>query len=226
MIRLKQTSQTHPSSYAAAIAQHAVLRNTYLLLSLTLLFSAGMAWVALATNAHVMPIAIYLIGFFGLYFLTLATRNSGWGILSTFALTGFLGYALGPIINIFLHRYANGEQIVMTALGTTGIIFLALSAYVLVSRKDFSYLGGFILIAALTAFVGGLVGVFFHLPLLQLIISGAFALISSAYILYTTSQIVNGGETNYVLATVSLYIALFNLFSSLLNIFGAFGGRN
>ena len=207
------------------LATHSVLRNTYFLLSLTLLFSAGMAAFAMAHNAQPFGLVLTLVGFFGLYYLTFALRNSAWGIVATFAFTGFLGYSLGPILNLYLHNFANGGQLIMTALGATGAIFLCLSAYVLVTRKDFSYLGGFLFAAIMVAFVVGIAGVLFHSPMLQLVISGAFALLSSGMILFYTSQIIQGGETNYILATVSLYVALFNLFTSLLSILGAFGGN-
>jgi modulator of FtsH protease len=201
-----------------------VLRNTYFLLSLTLLFSAGMATLSLLTNAAPMGPLVLIVGMFGLYFLTVSLRNSAWGILAIFAYTGFLGYTLGPILNFYIHSFTNGPQLIGAALGSTGLIFLGLSAYVLTTRKDFSYLGGFITAAAITAFIVGLGALFFHMPALQLIVAGAFAVIASAFILYTTSQIIHKGERNYIMATISLYVAIFNLFVSLLRIFGAFGG--
>lgn len=202
-----------------------VLRNTYFLLSLTLLFSAGTATYAFLTNAASMGPLVLIVGMFGLYFLTVWLRNSAWGILAIFAYTGFLGYTLGPVLNFYIHNFTNGPQIIGTALGSTGLIFLGLSAYVLTTRKDFSYLGGFITAAVIGAFIVSLGALFFNIPLLQLIISGAFAVISSAFILYTTSQIIHDGERNYIMATISLYIAIFNLFVSLLRIFGAFSGN-
>lgn len=207
------------------ILSHTVLRNTYFLLSLTLLFSALMAGTAIYTEAKPLGLIVLLVGMFGLYFLTASLRNSVWGIAAIFAYTGFMGYAIGPVINFYLHTYSNGSQIVMTALGLTGALFLGLSSYVLVSRKNFSYLGGFIAVAALAAFLLGIGGIVFHLPMLQLVISGAFAVISAAFILYTTSEIINGGETNYIMATISIYIAIFNLFTSLLRILGYFAGN-
>lgn len=209
----------------SVLATNQVLRNTYFLLSLTLLFSALTAGYAIISNAQPLGIFVLLIGMFGLYFLTVSLRNSGWGILAIFAYTGFMGYTLGPILNFYIHSFSNGSQIIMTALGATGLIFLSLSAYTLISRKDFSYLGGFIFVAAMAAFVLGLGSLFFHMPMLNLIISGAFAIISSAFILFTTSQIIEGGERNYIMATISLYIAIFNLFVSLLRILGSFSGN-
>ncbi len=211
-------------SKESILATNRVLRNTYFLLSLTLLFSAAMAAYAAYSNAKPFGFIILLVGMFGLYFLTVSLRNSAWGLLSIFAYTGFMGYAIGPMLNFYIHNFSNGGQLIATALGTTGLIFFSLSAYVLTTRKNFSYLGGFIAAMAITAFIGSLIGVFFHMPILQLLISGAFALISAGYILYLTSQIIHGGETNYIMATIGLYIAIFNLFVSLLRILGAFAG--
>lgn len=208
----------------SALAVNRVLRNTYFLLSLTLLFSAATAAYATLSNAPPIGFIGLLVGMFGLYFLTVWLRNSAWGILAIFAYTGFMGYTLGPILNFYIHNFSNGPQIIGTSLGATGLIFLGLSAYVLTTRKDFSYLGGFITVAIMTAFLVGLGAMFFNLPVLQLIVSGAFAIISSAFILYTTSQIINNGERNYIMATISLYIAIFNLFVSLLRILSFFGG--
>ncbi|PHQ80260.1 MAG: BAX inhibitor protein [Coxiella sp. (in: Bacteria)] len=202
-----------------------VLRNTYFLLSLTLLFSAGCAWYAMASNAAPLGIFILLIGMFGLYFLTIATRNSSWGLLSIMAYTGFMGYSIGPMLNFYIKTFSNGPQLIITALGATAVIFVGLSAYTLVSRKNFSYLGGAIAIGALLAFLVGIGAMLFHLPGLQLVVSGAFALISAGYILFTTSAIINGGERNYIMATIMLYVAIFNLFVSLLNILGALSGN-
>ncbi len=208
----------------SVLAVNRVLRNTYFLLSLTLLFSAGTAAYATLSNAAPIGFVGLLAGMFGLYFLTVWLRNSAWGILAIFAYTGFLGYTLGPILNFYIHNFSNGAQIIGTSLGATGLIFLGLSGYVLTTRKDFSYLGGFITVAIITAFLIGLGAMLFNLPVLQLIISGAFAIISSAFILYTTSQIIHNGERNYIMATISLYIAIFNLFVSLLRILSFFGG--
>ncbi len=212
-------------SQESALATNAVLRNTYFLLSLTLIFSACTAAYAMATNAAGPGMLVFFVGIFGLSFLTSALRNSAWGIVAAFAFTGFLGYTLGPMLNLFLHSFANGSQIIMTALGGTGVIFLALSAYVLTTRKDFSYMGGFLFAGVMVAFMAGIAGVLFNIPMLQLVVSAAFALLSSGLILFHTSQIIQGGERNYIMATISLYVALFNLFISLLNILGIFSGN-
>jgi modulator of FtsH protease len=212
------------SRQESILATHAVLRNTYLLLSLTLLFSAVTAGFTMAYNVAAPGVVLFLLGMFGLSYLVSALRNSPFGILAAFAFTGFMGYALGPILNMFLHSYANGSQIIMTALGGTGFIFLTLSAYVLTTRKDFSYLGGFLFAGVMIAFLTSIAAMLFHMPMLQVMISGVFALLSSGLILFHTSQIIHGGERNYIMATVSIYVALFNLFVSLLNILGVFSG--
>lgn len=208
-----------------SIEVNRVLRNTYFLLSLTLLFSAGAAWFAMSINAQPLNLFVLIVGMLGLSFLTMATRNSGWGILSIFLFTGFMGYSIGPILNLYIKGFTNGAEIVTTALGATGVIFIGLSAYTLVSRKNFSYLGGFISIGILIAFIAGVGAAIFQLPMLQLLVSGAFALFSAGYILFTTSAIIHGGERNYIMATITLYVAIFNLFVSLLNILSFFGGN-
>ncbi|MDF1796172.1 MAG: Bax inhibitor-1/YccA family protein [Coxiellaceae bacterium] len=208
----------------SVLTTNSVIRNTYLLLSLTLVFSAFTAWFSMSSNAQ-PGVGFILIGYFGLMFAVNALRKSAWGILAIFAFTGFLGYTLGPILNSYIHNFSNGSEIIMTALGGTGVIFFALSGYALVTRKDFSYMGGFLFVAFTVAFIGGLASMFFQLPLLNLLVSGAFVLLSSAYILFTTSRMINGGERNYIMATMALYVALFNIFISLLNILGFMGGK-
>lgn len=215
---------TVSKSYESSIAVNRTLKNTYLLLSLTLLFSATTAYIAIITKAPAIGILLLLIGMFGLYFLTLSLRNSPWGVLAIFLYTGFMGYTLGPVINSFIHASNNGPQIFMTALGATGLIFLGLSSYVLISKKDFSYMGGFLAGAVMIAFFAGIGSIFFKMPVLNILISGAFALISSGFILYTTSQLISGGERNYIMATISLYIVIFNLFISLLRLLSFFTG--
>jgi modulator of FtsH protease len=215
-----QTAQTR----AAALATNSVLRNTYLLLSMTLLFSAAMAMVAMSTNAPVMNVWVILIGYFGLLFLTHVLRNSAWGIAAVFALTGFMGYTLGPILNLYITHVANGSQLIAYAMGSTGAIFLGLSAYVLTTRKDFSFMGGFLMIGILLAFIAGIANIFLAIPALALTVSSLFVLLMAGMILYQTSAIIHGGETNYILATVTLYVTIYNLFTSLLQLFGVLGG--
>lgn len=204
------------------LATNKVLRNTYLLLGMTVLFSAFTAYTAMALNLPAPNIIIMLVGMFGLSYLTSVYQNSSVGILCIFAFTGFMGYTLGPILNIYIHNLSNGAEIVSTALGATGIIFLSLSSYVVTTRANFSYMGGFLFAAIIVAFIVGLGAVIFQMPLLNLVISGVFALISSALVLFHTSEIIHGGQRNYILATISIYMALFNLFVSLLRILAAF----
>jgi modulator of FtsH protease len=203
-------------------ATNKVISNTYLLLSLTVLFSAGTAGLAMATNMPHPGLMLTLVGYFGLLFLTTKLRNSAWGLVSVFALTGFMGLTLGPILNAYL-SLPNGSQLVMMALGSTGAIFLSLSAYALSSKRDFSFMGGFLMAGILVGFLLGLGAVFLQLPGLALAVSAMFVLLMAGLILFQTSAIVNGGETNYIMATVTLYVSLFNLFTSLLHILGVFG---
>lgn len=208
---------------ASALSTNRVLRNTYLLLSLTLAFSAVTAGVSMALGLPHPGMLITLVGYFGLLFLTTKFRNSGLGIAFVFALTGFMGYTLGPILSHYL-AMPNGGQVVMMAMGGTAAIFLALSGYVLTTRKDFSFMGGFLMVGILVAFLAGLGAVLFQMPGLALAVSAMFVLLMSGLILFETSNIIHGGETNYVMATVSLYVTIYNLFTSLLHLLGVFGG--
>lgn len=203
-----------------------VLRNTYLLLGMTFLFSAFTAWIAMVSNAKPMNPLLMIVGMYGLMFLTQALRNSPLGLISAFAFTGFMGYTIGPVINFFIVGFSNGAQIVGTALGATGLIFFALSGYVLTTRKNFNYLGGFLFVGVMVALLAMIANIFLQIPAIQLAISGAFVLISSGLILWQTSEIIHGGETNYISATVSLFVSIYNLFISLLNILAAFSGRD
>ncbi len=210
----------------SVLATNKVLRNTYLLLGMTFLFSALMAYMSFAFAVKPMNPLLMIVGVYGLMFLTQALRNSPLGLLSVFAFTGFLGYTLGPILSYYVASYSNGPQLIGTALGGTGIIFFALSGYTLTTRKDFSYLGGFLFVGVMVALLAMIAGIFFQIPALQLAISAAFVLISSGLILFQTSQIIHGGETNYISATVSLFVSIYNLFVSLLNLLSAFSGRD
>lgn len=209
----------------SVLATNKVIRNTYLLLSMTLLFSALVAGISMTFNLPHPGLVITLVGYFGLLYLTTKLRNSVWGIASVFALTGFMGLTLGPIVNLYLHAFSNGHQLVMMALGGTGVIFLGLSGYALTTRKDFSFIGGFLMIGILVAFVAGLAAVFINVPGLSLAVSAMFVLLMGGMILFQTSQIIHGGETNYIMATVSLYVAIYNLFLSLLQLLGALAGE-
>ena len=208
------------------LATNKLIRNTYTLLSMTLLFSALTAGISMAMRFPYMGALITIGGYFGLLFLTTKLRNSVWGLVSIFALTGFMGLTLGPMLNIYIHAYANGGKLVMTALGGTGVIFLGLSGYALTTRKDFSFMGGMIMAGVLVAFLAGIGAMIFSLPALSLAVSAMFILLMSGYILYLTSAMIHGGETNYIMATIGLYVAIYNLFTSLLQLLGAFSGTN
>jgi len=202
-----------------ALAANKVIRNTYLLLSMTLMFSAAVAGLAVAWKLPHPGLIVTLVGYFGLLFLTTKLRNSGWGLMSVFALTGFMGYTLGPILSHYL-GLPNGGQTVMTAMAATAATFVGLSGYALTTRKDFSFMGGFLFVGILVAFLAGLGAIFLQMPALSLAVSAMFVLLMSGLILYETSNIVRGGETNYVMATVTLFVAIFNLFTSLLHLLG------
>lgn len=218
------TTATPVNEHGLAINK--VLKNTYMLLSMTLLFSAFTAGIAMMINMPPMGMIITMVGYFGLLFLTTRFSDSGLGLIFIFALTGFMGLTLGPIINSYLNAFSNGHQLVMTALGGTGVIFMGLSAYALTTRKDFSFLGGFLMVGILVAFLAGIGAMVFSIPALSLAVSAMFILLMSAMILYQTSEIIHGGETNYILATISLYVSIYNLFLSLLQLLGVFGGND
>ncbi len=201
------------------LATNKVIRNTYMLLSMTLLFSAAMAGVSMVLQVPHPGLIITLVGYFGLLFLVSYLRNSIWALPAVFALTGFMGFTLGPIVSAYL-ALPNGGQIVMQAFGGTAAIFLSLSAYALTSRKDFSFMGGFLFAGIIVAFLAGLAAIFFQMPMLSLAVSVMFVLLMSGLILWETSNIIHGGETNYIMATVTLFVAIYNLFISLLNILG------
>ncbi len=209
------------------LATNKVLKNTYALLSMTLLFSALTAGLSMTLNLPHPGMIITMVGYFGLLFLTTRFSNSVWGLAFIFALTGFMGLTLGPILSMYISTFSNGSQLVMTALGGTGVIFLGLSGYALTSRKDFSFLGGFLMVGILVAFLTGIVAIFVpSMPGLSLAVSAMFILLMSGMILYQTSEIIHGGETNYILATITLYVSIYNLFLSLLQILGVFSGED
>jgi len=213
------------TSQASTFATNKVIRNTYTLLSITLIFSALTAGGSMALNLPHPGLLLTLGGYFGLLFLTTKFRDSGIGLAFVFALTGFMGYTLGPILNSYM-ALPNGAQTVMTAMGGTGAIFLGLSGYALTSRKNFSFMGGFLITGILVAFLAGLGAIFFELPSLSLAVSSMFVLLMSGLILYETSNIIHGGETNYIMATVTLYVSIFNLFTSLLHLLGSMRSEN
>lgn len=205
---------------AVQVADNRLIRNTYTLLAMTLLFSAATAGLSLLLDLPHPGLLITMVGYFGLLFLVTRLRNSAWGLAAVFALTGFMGLTLGPIIQAYLTMLPNGGQVVMMAMGGTGAIFLALSGYALTSKRDFSFMGGFLTVGILVAFLAGLGAIFFQLPALSLAVSSMFILLMSGLILYETSNLVHGHETNYIMATVSLYVSIYNLFLSLLQLLG------
>jgi modulator of FtsH protease len=228
------TASGHPGTYpvqatainaAPADATRRVLRNTYALLSMTLLFSAGVAVATLTFELPAPGLILTLVGYFGLLFTVYKLQNSGWALPAVFALTGFMGYTLGPLLTHSL-ALPGGAQTITLALGATGATFLALSSYVLVTRRDFSFMGGFLFVGMVIALIAGIAAFFLQMPALGLAVSAMVALLSAGLILFETSRIVTGGETNYVMATVGLYVSVFNLFSSLLSLFGLGGSED
>ena len=206
----------------SVLATNRVLRNTYMLLALTLLFSAASAGVAMALQMPYLGPWITLGGYFLLLFLTTRFRNSAAGLVCVFALTGFMGMTLGPLLAHYL-QMPGGSQLVTNALAITGVTFIGLSAYAIGSRRDFSFMGGFLVAGILVAFLCGLAALFFQLPTLALAVSAMFVLLMVGLILFQTSAIIHGGETNYIMATVTLYVSIYNLFTSLLHLLGVMG---
>ncbi len=219
-------ASTMPIPGVQSSAGDKVLRDTYRLLSATLLFSAAVAGASAALRLPAPGLLLTLAGYFGLLFLTFRLRNSVWGLASVFALTGFMGYTLGPLIAHYLGM-AGGPQLVATTMGVTAITFLGLSWYARsATAVNTAGWGSFLMIGILTAFGLGLAAVFFEMPALSLAVSGVVVLLMSGLIMFETQNIVRGGETNYIMATVSLFVTIYNLFASLLHIFGFLGGED
>lgn len=210
----------------AILETNKLIRNTYMLLSLTLLFSALMAGVAMITNMPPFHWLLTLVGYIGLLLLTSFLRNSVWGLVSVFAFTGFMGLTLGPMLNLYIQAFANGAQLVTMAFGTTAVLFFGLSGYALTTRKNFNFLGAFLFTGILVMFVASIANIFFAIPALSLAISAVMVFLMSGYILYDTSRMVHGDENNYIMATVNLYVDIYLLFVHLLNLFAAFFGEN
>ena len=210
---------------ARALATHKLIRNTYTLLSMTLLFSAMMAAVSVFLS---MPPMTNLVTFGGalvlMWFVLPRTQDSAMGLVTVFAITGLLGFGLGPMLTMYL-SLANGPQIVATAFGGTGVIFLGLSGYALMSRKDFSFMRGFLFTGLIVVIIAMVANIFMQIPALSLAISSAVIMIMSALILFDTSRIIHGGETNYIRATVSLYLNIYNIFIHLLHLLAALSGN-
>jgi modulator of FtsH protease len=219
--RLTQNTATAVPGLSDSARQ--VLRNTYLLLSMTLFFSAGMTALAVSVDAAPMHWLLTLGGMIGLLFALQAMRNSIWALPLVFAFTGFMGWSLGPMIAFYLQTAA-GASVVGNALFGTAAVFLSLSAYVLTTKKDFSFLGGFLFTGLIVALLASIALIFFQAPVMSLALSAMLVLLAAGYILYDTSRIIHGGETNYVMATVSLYVDIYMLFTNLLAIMGVFSG--
>ena len=207
------------------LATNKVLKNTYLLLSMTLVFSSVMSFVAVVTNASfVSAMVCNVIAIVLVWFVIPKYKSSAAPL--TFIFVGLLGYGLGPLLSYYLVTFSNGAELVGTALGGTGVIFLSLSGYVLTTKKDFSYMGGFLFVGLIVGIIAMIANIFLQIPALSLAISSVMVLVMSGFILYDTSRIINGGETNYVMATVSLYLNIIILFQHLLHLVTAFTGRD
>jgi len=207
-----------------AVEVNKVIRNTYTLLSITLFFSAIMAAVSVVVQMPPMTGLISMIGAFALIWLVLPrTANSANGIWVVFAITGLLGFGLGPMLTQYL-ALPNGGELIATAFGGTGVIFLGLSGYALTSRKNFNFMGGFLMAGILMIFVVMLANIFLQIPALSLAISAVIILLMSGFILYDTSRMIHDPSSNYIMMTVSLYLNIFNLFVHLLHILGVMGG--
>lgn len=215
----------HTATNTSHLESNKVLRNTYALLGLTLIFSAIVAWGSMILRLPHPGLLLTMVGFYGLYFLVQQNSNSALGVAFTFLFTGFLGYTLGPILGMVIRSSSIGYGIIGMSLATTGVIFLSLSAYVLTTSRNFSYMGGMLFIGSIIAMLSILASYFLPSITMLIVSSAVFALISAGYILYHTSEIIHGGETNYIMATVSLYISMYNLFLSLLRIFLIFAGQ-
>ena len=208
------------SQEESLLRTHKVLRNTYFLLGLTMAFSAVVAYISMSLNLPYPNLIVLLVGFYGLLFVTNRLANSAWGILAAFAFTGFMGYTIGPILNMYVAR--GMEDLIMLAFAGTAIVFFACSAYVLTTKKDMSFLSTAIFSLFIVLLLGIVASFFFQIPALAVGISALFVVFSTMTILYETSNIIHGGETNYIRATVSIYVSIYNLFISLLRLLSIF----
>jgi len=208
------------SQEESLLSTHKVLRNTYFLLGLTMAFSAVVAYISMSLNLPYPNLIMLLVGFYGLLFVTNRLANSAWGILAAFAFTGFMGYTIGPILNMYVAR--GMEDLIMLAFAGTAIVFFACSAYVLTTKKDMSFLSTAIFSLFIVLLLGIVASFFFQIPALAVGISALFVVFSTMTILYETSNIIHGGETNYIRATVSIYVSIYNLFISLLRLLSIF----
>ena len=208
------------SQEESLLSTHKVLRNTYFLLGVTMAFSAVVAYISMSLNWPYPNLIVLLVGFYGLLFVTNRLANSAWGILAAFAFTGFMGYTIGPILNMYVAR--GMEDLIMLAFAGTAIVFFACSAYVLTTKKDMSFLSTAIFSLFIVLLLGIVASFFFQIPALAVGISALFVVFSTMTILYETSNIIHGGETNYIRATVSIYVSIYNLFISLLRLLSIF----
>lgn len=205
----------------SAIEINKVLRSTYALLAMTLLWSAVTASVAVSMGAPHLGF-ITLLVFIGLLFMVHKTANSGWGLVWTFALTGFLGFSLAPLLSAVLGM-ANGGMLVAQSLAITAVAFFGLSIYTVTTKRDFSFLGGFLIVGAIVIVASWIVSIFYWTTLMSQVLAGICILFGAALILWETSAVVRGEETNYIRATVGIYVGLYNIFSSVLLLFGLGG---
>lgn len=210
----------------SALSVNKVIRNTYMLLSMTLMFSALAAVASMVMNVGQGTGFMLLIGGFIMTFVVRATANSSKGLVAVFVFAGLMGAALGPTINVYLVAFTNGSAIVAQALGGTALIFLSLSGYALTSGKSFNFLGGFLFTGMMVVVVAMIANIFLNIPALSLALSAAVIMLMSGFILFDTGRIINGGERNYIMATISLYLSIFNIFVHLLHLLGALTGRD
>ena len=211
------------ASHSSAIEINKVLKNTYMLLSMTLAFSAVTAGISMAMNLSHMAALVMMLVAFGLMFVVNKKADSASGVFWIFGFTGLMGASLGPMLNVYA-AMPGGPAMIMQALGGTALIFFALSGYALTTKKDFSFMGGFLMVGLIVAIVAMIANIFFAIPALSLAINAVIVFIMSGFILFDTSRIINGGETNYIRATVGMYLNIYNLFTSLLHLIGAFSG--
>jgi modulator of FtsH protease len=217
--------RVHTATSTSHLESNAVLRNTYALLGMTLLFSAVVAWGSMILRLPHPGLLLTMVGFYGLYYLVNKYSTRALGVVFTFLFTGFLGYTLGPILGMVIRSSSIGYEILGMSLAATGVIFLSLSAYVLTTSKNFSYMGGMLFVGSIIAMLAAFASILMPSIMMMVVVSAVFALISSGYILFHTSEIIHGGETNYIMATVALYVSIYNLFLSLLRIFLIFAGQ-
>ena len=222
---MNQNPNAITRSRESALASNSLIRNTYMLLSMTLLFSAVVAYVAFELRLPHPGLILSLVGMFGLLFLVHKTANSAMGLVSVFGFTGFMGYTLGPVLNAYVGAYINGTELIVQSMVGTAAVFIGLSLYALSSRKDFSFMGGFLMVGLILIIIAGIANIFLAIPALSLTISGAAVLVMSGLILFDTSRMVHGGETNYIRMTVNLFLDVYLLFVHLLNLLGALSGQ-